>query len=366
MRILGFMITLAALLVALPAFAADDWGLKPGTVELKSAGNLAFGPDGILFIGDSKGASIVAIATGDTKGDPAKAEFNVEGVADKIAAKLGGSASDMTVGDIAVNPKTGNLFLAVNRKSGGPAIVKIASGGEISEVSLKDIPTSSTQLANAPEDKQTGEGPRARNLRNDTITDLHFINGKVLVSGMSAGTAPTTVREISFPFAQSDPGTNLEIYHGAHGKTETNSQIRTFVPFTINGEPSLLAGFVCTPLVKFSLKSLKPGDKAKGTTVAELGNMNRPLDMIVYEKDGKTFLLLANSARGVMKISTADIEKNEGITAPVRGGTGTAGQPFETIKDLTGVVQLDKLNDKQAVVVVQKNSGMDLKTIALP
>jgi hypothetical protein len=115
--------------------------------------------------------------------------------------------------------------------------------------------------------------------------------------------------------------------------------------------------------VKFSLESLKPGSKVKGTTIAELGNRNRPLDMIVYQKDGKSFILVANSDRGVMKVSTDAIEKNQGITSKV---SDTAGQPFETIKDLTGVVQLDKLNETQAVVVVQKTSGMDLKTIALP
>ena len=38
----------------------------------------------------------------------------------------------------------------------------------------------------------------------------------------------------------------------------------------INGEPSLLAGFVCTPLVRFPVNSLKSSEKTRGTTVAEL------------------------------------------------------------------------------------------------
>ncbi len=41
-----------------------------------------------------------------------------------------------------------------------------------------------------------------------------------------------------------------------------------------------------------------------GTTIAELGNRNRPLDMIVYQKDGKEFLLMSNNSRGVMTIPT--------------------------------------------------------------
>ena len=49
-------------------FSADaeaDFGLKSGTVDLKSAGPLAFGPNGILLIGDPLGAAIYAVDTGD-------------------------------------------------------------------------------------------------------------------------------------------------------------------------------------------------------------------------------------------------------------------------------------------------------------
>ncbi len=49
-----------------PASPVAD--LPSGKVELKSAGALAFGPDGILFVGDSVGGSIVAIDTSDTQG----------------------------------------------------------------------------------------------------------------------------------------------------------------------------------------------------------------------------------------------------------------------------------------------------------
>ena len=88
--------------------------------------------------------------------------------------------------------------------------------------------------------------------------------------------------------------------------------------------------------------------------------------MIVYETGGETWLLMANSARGVMKISTKDIGRSEGITAPVGGG-GVAGQQYQTIEELKGVVQLDRLNDSQAIIVVQHEGGaQDLATIDLP
>ncbi len=57
---------------------------------------------------------------------------------------------------------------------------------------------------------------------------------------------------------------------------------------------------------------LTKGKKTKGTTVAELGNRNTPLDMFLYEKNGQTYLLMANSARGVMKIPTKESTSKRG------------------------------------------------------
>jgi hypothetical protein len=74
--------------------------------------------------------------------------------------------------------------------------------------------------------------------------------------------------------------------------------------------------------VKIPVSELKPGAHVKGTTIAELGNRNRPLDMIVYQKDGKDYLLLANNSRGVMKIPTEGADATESITSRVDGDEG--------------------------------------------
>ena len=67
-----------------------------------------------------------------------------------------------------------------------------------------------------------------------------------------------------------------------------------------------------------------------------------------------------------MKISTENLATNPGLTTPVSGG-GIAGQSFETIKELEGVVQLDRLNNDHAVVIVQSSpTSQDLRTILLP
>ena len=89
------------------------------------------------------------------------------------------------------------------------------------------------------------------------------------------------------------------------------------MPYKVNGETNLIAGYLCTPLVKFPVNSLQPGGKVLGTTIAELGNRNRPLDMMLYKKDGKEFLLMSNNSRGVMKIPTAGFGAAEKIESRV-------------------------------------------------
>ena len=68
------------------------------------------------------------------------------------------------------------------------------------------------------------------------------------------------------------------------------------------------------------MADLKPGAKVMGTTIAELGNGNRPIDMVVYNKDGRDFLLMSNNSRGVMKIPTEQFGSATAITAPSRQG----------------------------------------------
>jgi hypothetical protein len=95
--------------------------------------------------------------------------------------------------------------------------------------------------------------------------------------------------------------------------------------------------------------------------------MNRPLDIISYQKDGRTYLLMANNNRGVMKINTENIAQQEAIKDPVRGG-GKAGLPYDTITELKGVEHLDKLGDSHALLLVRtgEDKHLNLESIALP
>ncbi len=181
----------------------------------------------------------------------------------------------------------------------------------------------------------------------ESITDMAFVDGKLVVAGLSNEEFSSKLRTVPYPFAAVEAGTSVEIYHGNHGQFETRSPVISFVPYTINNTANLIAGYTCTPLVKFPVASLAPGAKVMGTTIAELGNRNRPTDMIVYKKDGKDYLLIANTSRGVMKVATDGFAAAPGITTKVASETGGVG--FEAVASLKGVEQLDLLDATRAL-----------------
>lgn len=359
-----------ALLMALtvaPAWADLTVGLQTGTPDLKSMGPMAFGPDGVLFVGDTMGAAVFAIDTGDRMPGVA-GPFKVQAVNEKIAALLGTDPKQIRLNDLAVNPASGKAYLSVSRGTGpdaAPVLVRVDREGKIEEVPLKGIKFAKVELTNvpSPEEKDRRGGMK----RLQSITSLAYVDGRVFVAGLSNEEFNSTLRSIPYPFQKGDRGSGIRIYHGAHGAFETHAPIRTFLPYSINGEPHILAAYTCTPLVKIPVSELKPGAKVQGTTVAELGNRNNPLDMVVYEKDGKEYILLANSSRGIMKIATDNIDKIAGITEPVRGG-GTAGLPYETISGYTNnVQQLSRLDKEHVLLLVRGDDGsLNLESLPLP
>jgi hypothetical protein len=338
--------------------------LKQGKPDLKSAGPLTFGPEGILFVGDTQGAALFAIDTGEQAQAAEKRPVQVKDLTGKIAAMLGTDTRQVQVNDLAVNPRSGNVYVSVARGRGPdalPVIVRINADGKLEELSLENVRFAKAEIPNAP---APGAGQRGQSSRNESITDLAFIDGRVFLAGLSNEEFSSRLIAIPFPFSSEGvDGAAIEIYHGSHGRFETKSPIRTFVTYRIQNEPYMLAAYTCTPLVKVPVADLKSGAHLKGTTIAELGNRNRPLDMIVYQKDGKDYLLMANSSRGLMKIPTEGAGTAPGITKPVSDKQGLG---YETIDRLKGVVQLDQLDGRHAVVLVQDANGLNLETIELP
>jgi hypothetical protein len=367
----GVLLCTAMTVNAAAPRADPSASLKKGTPDLKSAGPLTFGPDGILFVGDTQGAALFAIDTGDRAKGKDTGAIKVEGINAKVAELLGTNPQQILINDLAINPASGRAYLSVSRGRGPgatPVLIRVGTDGKLEEVSLDNVPFAKAEIPNVPAASAAPAKAQGRrgggDPRNDSITDLAYVDGRVFLAGLSNEEFSSRLLAIPFPFSGETDGAGIKIYHGAHGRYETHAPVRTFVSYKIAGEPYLLASYQCTPLVKIPVSELKAGAHVNGTTIAELGNGNRPLDMVVYQKDGKDYLLLTNNTRGVMKIPTDGAETAAPITNKV---AGTQGLGYETIASLKGVDQLDQLDKTRAVVLIRRDGGaLNLETIDLP
>jgi len=199
-----------------------------------------------------------------------------------------------------------------------------------------------------------------------TITDINYVDGNVMVAGLSNEEWNSALRSIPFPFKNADKGATLQIWHSSHGRFETQAPIRTFVPYSISGKQYVLAAYTCTPLVKIPFSDLKPGAQVKGAEIADLGAGNQPIDMVPYKKGGHDYILIANTSFGVVKMKADNLESYPEIASPQR--TDVAGVPYDKIGELTNVQHLAQMDVSNVLVMSgQRGSGpINLNTVALP
>ena len=303
-----------------------SYGLMVGTPAIKSVGSLAFGPEGVLFVGDNVGASIYAIDVGDTDGDVSEA-VNLNNFDTSLASYLGCSRDDVVIRDMAVHPTTDNLYFSVMRGTGDaavPVIIKVSGDGAISDLSFEGVAFSQYDIKDAADE----DDPRLvtrQNLRTVTVTDMSYVDGLLLVAGTSNEEFTSTLRRIPFPFNGEAESNSLEIFHVSHGQYETAAPIRAFVPY--QGNTSILASYTCTPVVQFSLADFEPGKHVMGKTVAELGSHNHPLDLISYQHDDGEYLLVCNDRHPVFKIACKDIDGQGSLTEPDDSLDASPGDP---------------------------------------
>jgi hypothetical protein len=366
-------------------YDVSEYELHVGQADIHSAGPIAFGPAGILFLADNVSARVVAVDVADPGPEAGSEPFDMHNVDGRVASFLGCDPDDVAIADMAVHPTSHNVYLSVQRGRGlaGQAVLIRVDGlhGSITDVPLDDVPMAAVAIGDAPaeddarlditlpldgegEDLQIGERTiriLRRPIRTSTITDMAYVDGALLVAGLSNEEFSSKLRRIPFPFQEEIAANNLEIFHVSHGQWETAAPIRAFVPF--DGGRSILATYTCTPVVHFPLAALTPGSKTVGRTVAELGAMNQPLDMVAFGPDGEQQVLVANSSHGLVKIARGDIEGQPPLTEPRE----PVGVPRET-KDLQGIVRLANLDDSH-VLALQRDSGRhhlrSLKTASL-
>lgn len=343
---------------------ASEPAPKKGNIALKSLTSIAFNNDGILFMADPLAAHVYGIETQPVS-QTVPERINVDNIDEKLAALLGVQVKDIKIQDMAVHPASREIYLAVTRR-GTPTqsvLVKSDMLGKLQVINLADVSYYETTLKDLP--AASTKLPKEWHSISMAVTDMAFVDGELLVSGLSGEAFTSRLRRFSYPFTDKSNAVQLEIFHTSHDKYETTSPIETFLPFTINGQTHIIAGYGCSPLAKFSLQDIRSKNQLRGVTLAELGGGNRPLDMIAYNKDGKDYVMIANSDRTLMRMSADDLNNAKALTTVVPGAYIDAGVNYLSIAEV-GVMQLDNLDDKN-FIVIQRNIGdgsLNLKSIA--
>jgi hypothetical protein len=343
--------------------------MKKGTPEIKSISKLEFNENGVLFLGDSEGGNVFAIDLNDSQSSDFADALNIEDLENDIAGMLGTSSENVLIHDLAVNPVSKNIYLSVSRArakwssrwqlpndlASADILIKITPSGEFSEVKLEDVEYSSVSLPNPVDADQEHRWKKGARLRVDAITDLIYHEGNIYVAGLSNEEFAASMWVAPYPFKKDIKTSTLEIFHGAHGKYETASPIRTFLPYELNNKSHIMAAYLCTPLVTFELDKLGNQNHVKGRTVAEFGSGNYPLDMVLYQNNGKDYVLMSNSQLPLLIFDPADVEAYEGeINSEVEGYL--AGVKY-TPRSGSGMQQLDDFNEKYILATQRLPSG---------
>lgn len=361
MKKIIFRVSLVATVLLMVAATKDKKSeltanFTTGDPGIASMNSLSFGPEGILFVGDSKNAMIYALDTKDTKAVEKSATIGMNKFDETVAASLGTTLDNIRITDMAVNPISKVAYFSVHTKNGTPVLLKLV-GKKLENVSLKNISYSKTSLNDAV--AVDAKDKRGRALRNWAVADLKYHNGKVMVSGLSNKEFASTFRSIPFPFTNQQDYASLEIFHVAHGRYETYAPIKVFDIITIKNEEFLLASYTCTPLVLFPMKDLKGKKHLKGRTIAELGGGNSPLDIISFKKNGQLKFFLSNTNRPVMRINFDDIANfKESMTTPMTEFGKDAGLTYDNLP-FVNVIQMDNL-DKDNTLMLRRKSNGDL------
>jgi hypothetical protein len=339
--------------------------------DLQSASVLEFADADTLFVADSMAGAIHAIALPEAGTAPAApAPYNLLDLDGVLAEALGADVRGFTYHDLAVHPVTRDAYISLTATIDGvaqPAVVTVAREGAVQRLDLSALSTDIFTLQDGADDGVTfwRDIPAA----SFTVTDLDFANGELFISGLSTGEFASTLRRVPFPFAGAANATGIEIYHAAHGQTETRAPIRAMTVLDLDGVSTVVAAYTCTPLVTIPTADLTDGANISGRTIAELGYGNTPLEVLdfqVMDRQGNaaTYVLVINREMDADLISLGDLTtaaSAPGITEPIPYLGATVGVTTTPLP-LSGVLQAAD-QDAQFLLTLRRNldtGAMDL------
>lgn len=342
-----------------------------GTPDVKSINVIEFAPGGVLLIGDGTASQILAVQTGDTEAVK-QPKATIEGIAAKLAASMGTTAKGIEIIDLAVNTASGRIYFAVRHQADRKYILLTLDGtGEIDEFSLKDVTYARLPLS-------AGDSAKV-----SAITDVAWADDRIVAAGRSNESFSSKIFSIDAPLSHEAVSSSYsaKTYHVSHRRWETKAPMSVVLPLRENGKTWIVGAFSCTPIVKYPLDSLKEGAVVTGVSVIELGSGNRPLDMMLYEKDGKSYVL-ANTFRfhhakkpfgpspyWTVRFEQSLLSESDNVDENAQrrlAGSKPATDKIQMIESFHGVTQMDRLNETHAVVLRKTETDFNLEAVLLP
>lgn len=337
--------------------------------SIKSVGVMTFTDANTLVIADWRAGEIHALHLAPVN-QTAPKPFNLKNISAPVAKALHTRPDGLRIEDMVLRPGAELAYLSVSVEHGTglpqPALLTVDAAGEVKVLNLAKIPQTSATIKDRP---ATG-----KNLWRDvpeatlTVTDMAYANGKLYVAGLADATFASTLRVYDFPFTGAATATSIEMYHAVHDETETRAPIRKLTVATLNGEPSLVAAYTCTPLVTIPIKDLHDGAHIVGKTISELGWGSAPVDMVTFDAGQGPMILLINSHKSADLMTVASIagaSLRPGITTPIKW----PNEPYLGLRStpipMAGVTQLSD-QDKDYLCALRRNAATgDLELVSV-
>lgn len=352
--------------------AALIQGFAKGAWDHKAIGPLAIAPGGVLFFADDQAGAIYGVDLMETRSQATEFKPNAE-LGATIAAKMGTTPAGIQIKDTAFSNFSKSLYLSVRKTDGADqnpanpanyALFRADADGKVSQVDLSDKSFGKVTISALPRFGRRNT-PDTR-----VIGDIAFARGRILVSALATDQFNSNLVSVPVPFSQAGVERYAtSIFHVSHKKMETASPIQTLTVYRDADKEYLIAAYVCTPIVRFNLDELKAGQPVTGTTVAELGSGNQPMQMIAYGRAGEQSLLLNNSSFGILKVDGKIAKETQNVNEKTTADRGNGGKtPFagiETVENLKGATGYAAYGTT-LLVVKPSGSGIALETMPTP
>ncbi len=330
--------------------------------SLVSAGAMTFGADDTLFVGDTFGGKIVAFDLSGILADQSdyvlgRAEtFEgrpiVEDLLGTLGAQMAAPASQITINDLAVHAPTQQVVLSGHRGLGPDAMpfLALVDQGEVRIIDHASLPATEHTLQGPA---SAGSLEFGQPIQSYAITDIDYYQGELFVAGVSGENFNSALRRVQYPFGSGDATeTQVEIWHAVHAQWETRAPIIAQTIAELDGEPTLIAVYACTPLVRIPLSDLTDGNLIRGEMIGELGYGNTPIDIVEFTNpmDGSQNVLVTHTHRSANQIPLTQIAAAEPMPVEVPNNFGPAGLVGFPVP-ATGIQHLAMLNEGWAVAV---------------